>query len=88
MAWNILENHGKPAYWPWYDFDSAVSDMVGDSVYGTYIQLYEDGCRVDRDWNCTAACLDTQVGVERVWNNTLDPNNILTMVRIPILSHT
>ncbi|EMC97936.1 hypothetical protein BAUCODRAFT_146537 [Baudoinia panamericana UAMH 10762] len=75
MSWNISEITDQWSF-PWYDFDSAV--YTAGSWY-SYLQLFEPGCRVGNGWNCTAACLDTNIGPTLVWNSTSWTNSTYTL---------
>ncbi|KAK4540991.1 hypothetical protein LTR36_008360 [Oleoguttula mirabilis] len=75
MAFDIQELDDVPYYYPYYDYRSAVSDAVSSG----YFQLYSLGCQVGGSSNCTAACLDTSIGANLVWNGTYDKYNTLTM---------
>lgn len=85
MSWDIAESQDTEK---WYDFDSAAGDALGEisgkTSYG-YLQLFSAGCKVEHGWNCTAACLDTSSGMQRVWNNTYDPHNIYTLANCIVL---
>ncbi|TKA69406.1 hypothetical protein B0A55_07838 [Friedmanniomyces simplex] len=73
MAFDITERTDQP-YGEWYDFATASGSegYLGDDDDGAYgfLQLYDSGCKVGNGWNCTAACLDTEVGPNMVWNTT------------------
>lgn len=74
MAFDILERNDT-SYSPWYDYNSAVYDGVNSG----YLQLYSKGCESSGRLNCTAACLDTQLGADQIWNSTAYPYNTLTL---------
>ncbi|KAK4963604.1 hypothetical protein LTR10_001233 [Elasticomyces elasticus] len=80
MSFDIKElseaNGDDQPFGDWFDFATA----TGGSPYNVYppyyspygfLQLYDTGCRTGyTTWNCTAACLDTDVGPSMVWNDS------------------
>jgi len=66
----------------WYDFDSAVSDA------NDYLVLYNTGCQMpDGGWNCTAACLDTDLGPYMVWNSTFSTYTLHNCMVFPYIAY-
>lgn len=82
MAFHISERSFWDADYPyWYDFDTAVTYDQG------YLNLYEPGCQVgENKWNCTAACLDTNVGPNQTWNATNGMFTLHNCVVLPVIA--
>ncbi len=90
MAYSIVERTDQP-YGPWYDFATAsgvynwgYSD-ANDGAWG-YLQLYDSGCKVGNGWNCTAACLDTELGPNLLWNTTNTGYTLQNCIVLPFIA--
>ncbi|KAK0279956.1 hypothetical protein LTR35_001005 [Friedmanniomyces endolithicus] len=90
MAYSIVERTDQP-YGPWYDFATAsgvynwgYSD-ANDGAWG-YLQLYDSGCKVGNGWNCTAACLDTELGPDLLWNTTNTGYTLQNCIVLPFIA--
>ena len=80
MAYRIYEYFESDLYGEWYDFASSVSDTED------YLVLYERGCQVDGGWNCTAACLDTNLGPNLTWNTTNSTYTLHNCMVLPYIA--
>ncbi|KAK5681793.1 hypothetical protein LTS10_006326 [Elasticomyces elasticus] len=80
MSFDIIERTEAKGddqpFGEWFDIATATGGSPYNAYgpyYGPYgfLQLYDTGCRTGyTTWNCTAACLDTDVGPSMVWNDS------------------
>ncbi|KAK5693867.1 hypothetical protein LTR17_024953 [Elasticomyces elasticus] len=86
------ERSNQP-FGPWFDIATATGGSPYNAYgpyYGPYgfLQLYDTGCRTgETTWNCTAACLDTDVGPDMVWNSSaLGMYTLQNCVVLPVIA--
>lgn len=75
----LREQSGPSTFSARYTFDDAKYDAAGKlgSQYeaspppaSNTVFLWESGCRANDSWNCTAACMDEEIGPTMLWNST------------------
>lgn len=98
MSFYLVEQPGLPSVAPWYSFDMALVDATGGLRYGeryysgqpnpgsNTFMLWEAGCRTGDSWNCTAACLDTELGPKLIWNTTNSMYTLQNCIVYPFIA--